>query len=148
MPTYTCTAAAGLLDTKQKGAIAEAITAAHAEITGAPRYFAQVIFEEVAAGNHFVGAAPLAHDHLFVYGRIRGGRSAVDRKALIRRIIADVGRAAGVPAFSVWVYLLELPAAAMAEFGHILPEPGDEAAWTAGLPEDDRSRMNAIGTRG
>jgi hypothetical protein len=28
--------------------------------------------------------------------------------------------------FAVWVYLLELPAAAMAVFGYFLPEPGDE----------------------
>ena len=55
---------------------------------------------------------------------------------------------AGLPGFSVWVYLLELPAAAMAEFGHILPEPGDDPAWTAGLPEDERRRMSAIGARG
>ncbi len=145
LPTYTCTARQGRLSAEHKRAIAKAITEAHAEITGAPAFFAQVIFQDVPNGDHFVGGAPLAHDHLFVYGRIRAGRSAVDRKALIRRIIADVGAAIGVPSFAVWVYLLELPAAAMAEFGHVLPEPGDEAVWNADLPEDDRKRMQAIG---
>jgi hypothetical protein len=26
----------------------------------------------------------------------------------------------------------------MVEFGHVLPEPGDEPAWTAALPQSDR----------
>ncbi len=48
MPTYTCIAAAGLLDSKQKSAIARVVTLAHAEITGAPTHFAQVFFQEVS----------------------------------------------------------------------------------------------------
>lgn len=144
MPTYTCTAASGLLKPAQKAAIARAVTLAHAEITGAPAHFAQVIFEDVTDGNHYIGGIPLGHDHVFIYGRIRDGRSAVDRKALIKRLSGDVARAAGLDGFSVWVYLLELPAAAMVEFGHILPEAGDEAAWTEALPEADAERMRAI----
>jgi phenylpyruvate tautomerase PptA (4-oxalocrotonate tautomerase family) len=147
MPTYTCTAAEGLLDADRKGRIAEAITSAHAEVTGAPRHFAQVIFNEVRAGDHFVGGAPLGHRHVFVYGRIRAGRSAVERGALVKRLVADVARAAGLTPFAVWVYLLELPARAMAEFGHVLPEPGDEPAWTAALPDGDRELMERIGRR-
>lgn len=144
MPTYSCTAAKGLLSPVRKAAIAKAITLAHAEVTGAPSYFAQVIFQDVNEGDHFIGGVPLAHDHVFVYGRIRAGRSATDRSELIRRLVRDVGEAAGLPSFAVWVYILELPARAMAEFGTVLPEPGDEAAWTAALPAADRDRMQAI----
>jgi phenylpyruvate tautomerase PptA (4-oxalocrotonate tautomerase family) len=145
MPTYTCTAAAGLLDARSKSAIARAVTRAHSEITGAPTHFAQVIFQDVADGDHFVGGIPLAHEHVFVYGRIRAGRSAQLREALIRRLTADVAAAAGVDVFAVWAYLHELPPAAMVEFGHILPEAGDEAAWSAALPATARSRMRKIG---
>ncbi len=144
MPTYTCTAAKGFLNQDQKAAIARVVTLAHAEVTGAPTHFAQVIFQGVPEGDHFIGGIPLAHDHVFVYGRIRDGRSAVDRKTLIRRLTDDVADAAGLPSFSVWVYLLELPAAAMVEFGHVLPEAGEEAAWTEALPQDDRKRMDVI----
>lgn len=144
MPTYTCTAEPGLLNAHQKERIAQAITTAHAEVTGAPAYFAQVIFEDVAPGNHFIGGKPLNHDHVFVYGRIRGGRSAVDRKTLIRRITEEVAEIANVPRFSVWTYMLELPAAAMVEFGHVLPEPGEEPSWNDSLPTNDRDRMQAI----
>lgn len=144
MPTYTCTSAKGFLSSTQKTEIAKAITAAHSEITGAPAYFAQVIFQEVSDGDHFIGGKPLAHDHVFVYGRIRGGRSAVDRKALIKRLTNDVAGIAGVPSFSTWTYLLELPAAAMVEFGHVLPEAGDEPSWNEALPDGDRKQMQAI----
>ena len=144
MPTYTCTAVAGLIAPEKKVEIARAVTCAHAEITGAPAYFAQVIFQELPNGDHFIGGVPLGHDHVFVYGRIRGGRSAVDRKMLVRRLTDDVAGVLGLPAFSVWVYLLELPAAAMVEFGHILPEAGGEAEWTDALPAEDRARMEAI----
>lgn len=145
MPTYTCHASASLLTSTRKAGIAHAITAAHAEVTGAPAYFAQVIFQEVAIGSHFIGGAPLAHDHLFVYGRIRAGRPPETRRALIERLVADVAAAGEMPSFSVWVYLLELPASAMAEFGRVLPEPGEEAAWAASFPSVERERMTRLG---
>ena len=144
MPTYTCTAARRLLNAGRKSAIAAAVTKAHAEITGAPVYFAQVIFQEVTEGDHFIGGRPLGHDHIFVHGSIRGGRSAVDREALMKRLVSDVAAAAETETFAVWVYLLELPPAAMAEFGHILPEPGDELVWAEALPAKDRARMQVV----
>jgi len=49
------------------------------------------------------------------------------------------------PTFTVWAYLLELPAAAMAELGNILPEPGDEEIRRTNLPEQGRRRLGAIG---
>lgn len=145
MPTYTCQANASLLSSNRKAAIARAITTAHAEVTGAPAYFAQVIFQDVAEGSHFIGGAPLTHDHLFVYGRIRAGRPPETRRALIERLVADVAAAGDLPSFSVWVYVLELPASAMAEFGRVLPEPGEEAAWAASFPSDERERMTSLG---
>ena len=144
MPTYTCTAAKGLLNQGQKARIAEAITAAHADITGAPAYFAQVFFQEIAEGDHFIGGRPLNHEHVFVYGHIRDGRAADDRKALIRKMTADLAEIVELPTFSIWVYLAELPAASMVEFGHILPEAGDEPIWNDALPVEDRERMQAI----
>jgi len=144
MPTYTCTATRGLLNAGRKNAIAAAVTKAHAEITGAPAYFAQVIFQEVSEGDHFIGGRPLGHDHVFIHGSIRSGRRAADRETLMKRLVNDVATAAGVETFSVWVYLQELPPAAMAEFGHILPEPGNETVWAEALPADDRARMQSI----
>lgn len=44
MPTYTVTVANLSLSQQQKSKIAEAITTAHSTQTGAPRFFAQVLF--------------------------------------------------------------------------------------------------------
>ena len=54
MPTYACSAAAGRLTPAQKLEIVQSITAIHHEETGAPRYFVQVIFYDIAPDNHYV----------------------------------------------------------------------------------------------
>ena len=146
MPTYFCTTLEGRLTAEQKRKIAGEITRVHCEVTGAPSFFAQVIFDEVKPGNYFMGGAPLQHDQLFVYGHIRGGRAAVDKSRMIALMAKAVGDAAKVESSrSVWVYVGELPARQMIEFGHLLPEAGDEQGWTAALPGADREFMQSIG---
>lgn len=146
MPTYICTAPEGRLTADQKSKIASEITRIHAEVTGAPGFFAQVIFNEVSAGNLFMGGAALKHDHIFVYGHIRAGRAAVDKARMITIVAKAVGELAKVNSNrSVWVYVTELPPRQMIEFGHLLPEPGDEAAWEAALPAADRDFVQSLG---
>lgn len=146
MPTYYCTSIEGRLSAQQKSKIAAEITRIHAEVTGAPTYYAQVIFDDVKPGNYFMGGAPLKHDQVFVYGHIRGGRAAVDKTRMIKLMAKAVGAAAGVKEqWSVWVYVGELPARQMIEFGHVLPEAGDEPIWTAALPPAEREFMQSVG---
>lgn len=146
MPTYYCTSIDGRLSAQQKSRIASEITRVHAEVTGAPPYYAQVIFDEVKPGNYFIGGAPLKHDQVFVYGHIRSGRAAVDKTRMIKLMAKAVGAAAEVKnQSSVWVYVSEMPARQMIEFGHVLPEAGDEPIWTADLPAADREFMQSIG---
>ena len=144
MPTYTVSSVEGLLSATIKHAVAKTITAVHAEITGAPSYFAQVQFFDLPKENIFIGGNTLNHDHLFVFGHIREGRSAKDRKTLIQRLSHDVADVAALEPTAVWVYLHELPAQAMVEFGHILPQAGDEAVWSSELPTADREFMQGI----
>lgn len=148
MPTYECRAPAGLLDAAQRARIAADVTRIHREVTGAADYFAQVIFSEVAAGAWFLGGAPLAGPHLFLHGHVRAGRSAADRMRLVRRLVAALADGASLPLRAVWVYVTELPPRAMAEYGHILPEPGDEAAWFAALPPEDQAHLRALAEAG
>jgi len=146
MPTYFCTSANGRLTSEQKKKIASEITRIHAEVTGAPSFFAQVIFNEVKAGDWFMGGVALKHEQIFVYGHIRAGRAAVDKTRMIKLMAEAVAAAAQVESTrAVWVYVNELPPRQMIEFGHVLPEPGDEPAWTAALPEEDRAYMQKIG---
>lgn len=145
MPTYTLTLPAGLFDAAAKARAAEAITATHSAVTGAATFFAQVIIHEIPDGNYFVGGKPLAGRQVFLNGQIRAGRSAPDRKRLLVGLRDGVAAACGLQASDVWVYLTDLPARDMIEYGHILPEPGDEAAWLQALPDADRQRMMKTG---
>jgi phenylpyruvate tautomerase PptA (4-oxalocrotonate tautomerase family) len=145
MPTYHCTTPAGLLDASKKAAIAASITRIHDAVTGAAAFFAQVIFTEVAEGNHFMGGAPLESHQIFVHGFIRAGRSVPDRERLVTELVTALADGSGLPARSVWIYVSEIPPRQMAEYGHLLPEPGGEAAWLDGLPPDDRAYMQSIG---
>lgn len=144
MPSYVCTTVTGRLSAGQRTRLADQITRVHHEVTGAPTSFARVAFHDVEPDTVFVGGAPLQHDHVFVVGHVRGDRPADMRAALITGLAAVVGRVAGVASTGVWVYLVELPAAAMVEFGHVLPEPGRERQWTAALPPEDRAMLAAL----
>lgn len=146
MPTYTVSAHAGALSAEVKQRIASRITRTHNEVTGAQSFFAQVIFADIAQGNWFMGGAPAVPETLFIHGQIRGGRTADMKLALLSGLLGTVASAADVPRTSVWVYIVELPAAHMAEYGHVLPEPGKEADWLAALPATDRALMESTGS--
>ena len=145
MPTYHCTSPAGLLDAGKKSAIAAEITRIHHALTGAASFFAQVIYTDIAKGNHFMGGAPLASEQIFVHGFIRAGRSVPDRQRLVTEMVSAVADISGLTKRRVWVYVTEIPASQMAEYGHILPEPGNEKAWLDGLPAEDRAYMHSAG---
>lgn len=147
MPTYTCFAPTGRLSAEHKRAIAAAVTRVHHDATGAPPFYVQAVFVEVAAGDHFIGAAPIEGDQVFVQGQIRAGRTAQQKQTLITRLVAEVAEAAATEPFSVWVYLVELPPSQMAEFGRILPAAGTaaEARWLDEWPSEDRQRLERIG---
>ena len=145
MPTYHCTSPAGLLDAGKKSAIAAEITRIHNAVTGAASFFAQVIYTDVAKGNHFIGGAPLASEQIFVHGFIRAGRSVPDRQRLVTEMVTAIADLSGLKKHLVWVYVTEIPARQMAEYGHILPEPGDEKVWLDGLPAEDRTYMHSVG---
>ena len=145
MSPVTVTAPAGCLGPDQRRAIAAAITRVHHTVTGAPAYYAQVIFHEVPAGQWFIGGVPLVGDTLYVHGHIRNGRSVDDKDRLITGLIPAVAEAAGAPRREVWVYLTDWPPRQMAEFGHVLPEAGQEAAWREALPPEDRDHLDRIG---
>jgi phenylpyruvate tautomerase PptA (4-oxalocrotonate tautomerase family) len=145
MPTYYCVSPSGLLAADQKQKIAQEITRIHNAVTGAASFFAQVVFTEIADGDYFIGGKRLASDQFFVHGHIRAGRSALDRQRLVAELVDALSATAALPKRAVWVYIAELPARQMAEYGHVLPEPGDESAWLQSLPAEDRDFMLGIG---
>ena len=145
MPSYIVTCLEGRLNASEKRQIAEAVTRAHGDSTGAPYYFAQVTFHEVKAENYFLGGAPLECDQIFVHGTIREGRPREMKDALMARLARDVANASGMKPNCVWIYVSELPPTQMVEFGRVLPDHGKEAAWSAEMPAVERQRLEAIG---
>jgi phenylpyruvate tautomerase PptA (4-oxalocrotonate tautomerase family) len=122
MPTYTVSTPENCLDDDKRARIAREISRVHHETTGAPAYFAQVLFVEIKPGRYFVGGGPLRGKQVFVNGQIRAGRTAESKDA----------------------YITDLIPRQMIEFGHVLPEPGDEAKWADGLPAADRMYMESF----
>jgi hypothetical protein len=92
-----------------------------------------------------MGGAPLAHEQVFVLGQIRAGRPPESKDRLIAEMVSAIADITRLQRTGIWIYIVDLLARQMVEFGHVLPEPGDEQKWTAALPEADRKMMQAIG---
>ena len=145
MPTYTVHAPAGRLGDVERKRIASEITRVHTEVTGAQSFFAQVMFVEVKSGLWFVGGAPMVGEQIFIHGQIRAGRPPELKKKLLTELLDVVSEVASFNKNQTWGYIVELPPSQMAEYGHVLPEPGTEAAWLSDLPAEDKALMEAIG---
>jgi phenylpyruvate tautomerase PptA (4-oxalocrotonate tautomerase family) len=148
MPVYIVYAAVDRLSPGVKEAVARAITDAHRDLTGTNSFLAQIRFQEHEAGDVFHGGVRSTSDSIFVHGLNRLGRAPDVKRRLTERIVRDVAMAVSMPTRDVWVYIDELPATQMAEYGHILPEPGKEAEWLDRLPAADRDYMEAFSARG
>ena len=144
MPTYVCSYRAGSLDAARKADMARAIARHHSEATGAPSYFVQVVYEEKAAEDRYIGGR-VAGRHIWIRGDIRAGRGAEQRQNLMVAITRDVARIAGVAEADIWIYLCNLAPTDMIEFGNVLPEPGGETAWYDALPETVREYLLTLG---
>lgn len=145
MPTYTIFSPAGQVSSAQKANIARNVTRVHNEVTGAQTFFAQVVFQDTTPGNWFMGGVPLEGSQIYLCGHIRGGRSKEVKAKLIMALHDAVQTGAGVRKSQVWAYLVELPPSDMVEYGYMLPEPGEEAAWLQNMPTEDREMLEAIG---
>ncbi|MDK8464764.1 tautomerase family protein [Marinobacter sp. SS13-12] len=141
MPTYTVTTANLSLSQQQKSQIADAITTAHSSQTGAPRFFAQVLFTALGEGDHFVGGQVNTEPQVYVSGLVREGRSAKVKQAVISQMLEAIAMITGVTTEDIWIYLQDLPAAQMVEFGRFLPAPGDEAEWERGMSPEKRAKL-------
>ncbi len=145
MPTYMCFAHRGRLSDGQRAEVAAGISRIHGEATGAPVSFVQCVFQEFGSGGHFIGGQPAAEGGIWVYGHIRGGRTAEVKNRLVTEIRDHLAQVAGVEESLIWVYLNELVHTDMVEFGRVLPEQGEEQDWVDSLPPDLRNQLIALG---
>ena len=144
MPTYTVTHSSLHLNPEQKNQIATGITDVHYRVTGANRYFAQVIFNEKSAENHFMGGKTISEPQLFLHGEIRSGRTEEVKKKLILDLRDVLIKASGLDKTNVWVYIIDLLPNQMIEYGEILPESGKEKEWYANLSPELKEKLSRL----
>lgn len=138
MPTYVCTTATGRLTKDQKEEIVQKVSRIHSQEGGnVPEWLVQVIFKEVERGNIYINKRN-ADDQVWIRGDIRAGRSDAQKTAMAERMMNECAEAIEIDKSYIWVYICD--ADKTAEFGQVLPEPGQEEAWVAKLPKEVRDR--------
>jgi phenylpyruvate tautomerase PptA (4-oxalocrotonate tautomerase family) len=140
MPTYAFSTARELT-TEQRAKLVESVTSIHNVEATAPRYFVQVIFYTVDPGAIFIGGEAASPDHIWVRADIRAGRTKEQKARMLRRIMQETSEILGISEQAVWVYISDIPAQGVLEFGNVLPEPGGEEEWLASLPSHLREKL-------
>jgi phenylpyruvate tautomerase PptA (4-oxalocrotonate tautomerase family) len=130
MPIYQCSAQRGLLTEDMKAKIATAITDAHVDVTGAPRVFVHVFFNELPPGISYSAGEPDTKIS-GITGSIRAGRTLEQKQKLIKQIVASWTEITGQSAKQLIAGLTEIDSEVQMEYGLILPKPGDEPEWFA-----------------
>jgi len=63
------------------------------------------------------------------------------KRQLLLRIMSEVGESLDLAPEQLQVYLCQIPGPNIAEYGQILPHPGQEEARFAGLPKELQERL-------
>lgn len=140
MPTYAFTSMQSLTPAQREKIVAS-VTSIHAVEATAPRFFVQVVFYTVERGSMFIGGEPAPDDHVWVNALIRAGRTKEQKASILRRIMQETSDILGISEQSVWVYISDIPAQGVLEFGNVLPEPGGEEQWLQSLPASLREKL-------
>jgi len=140
MPTYAFTTARDLTP-DERARLVESVTTIHQVEATAPRYFVQVVFYRVEPGSLFIGGEAASPDHIWVRADIRSGRTREQKSRMLQRIMRETSEILGISEQAVWVYISDIPAHGVLEFGNVLPEPGGEAKWLEALPSALREKL-------
>ena len=124
MPFYQFTVPAGSATARKKAEVAAAVTAVHAEITGAPREYVNCSFTEVPPGSIFAGGSAVEHGRMV--GIIRQGRSQ-DVKRKLMTALADAWVSVTAESIEdIALFVHEVPGYQVMEYGQLLPEAAED----------------------
>lgn len=128
MPLYVCLSEKAAVPEASKQRIAQALTKAHCDVTGAPATFVHVFFFEDGDALPVPGVREARYQLL---GSIRAGRTDDLKDRLVLAMRQGFADALGVDLAEVGMITRDVPAKWVMEGGDLLPEPGEEAAWLA-----------------
>jgi phenylpyruvate tautomerase PptA (4-oxalocrotonate tautomerase family) len=127
MPIYRCLIQENRLDAEQKRQVAREITRIHAEVTGAPESFVDVIFDEAARGDWFTGGALSSRS--IIQAQIRAGRTEEQKTRLMSGISRSWKQVTGQDEQDLEITMTDFEAKHLMRGGRLLPEAGAEHQW-------------------
>jgi hypothetical protein len=86
----------------------------------------------------------LRDDILFVHGQIRAGRDLEVKHQIILEILDSSSKITNMHMSHIQVYIIDVPAKQIAEWGKILPNPDVEKEWFDSISDDVKKRMLAL----
>jgi phenylpyruvate tautomerase PptA (4-oxalocrotonate tautomerase family) len=127
MPIYRCLVQQNRFNAEQKSKLACEITRIHAEVTGAPEIFVDVIFDEAAQGDWFTGGELSSRS--IIQAHIRAGRTVEQKTRLLSSISRSWKLVTGQPEQDLEITLTDFEAKNIMRGGMLLPEAGEEHQW-------------------
>ena len=122
MPLYTVTTQAAVLSGEAKARLADELATFHADYSGVPKTWVQVVFQDYAPGSGFSAGKPAAVAALIL--QIRTGRTAEYKRGLVQRLWELLQHATGAPDNQIVIGVNEVPPSQAMENGKIMPEVG------------------------
>ena len=123
MPLYTVTTQSGVLSGEAKAKLADELATFHADYSGVPKGWVQVVFQDYAPGSGFTAGKPSAVAALIL--QIRTGRSAEYKRGLVQRLWELLQHATGAQDNQIVIGVNEVPPSQAMEMGKIMPEVGE-----------------------
>jgi phenylpyruvate tautomerase PptA (4-oxalocrotonate tautomerase family) len=120
VPLYTVTTQIGVLSNDAKADLAAQLTDLHCELSGVPKNWVHIIFQDYAVGSGFTAGKPASAVGLTVL--IRTGRSADYKRGLLTRLWELVQNATGAPDDQIVLGIQEVPPSQAMEMGQIMPD--------------------------
>jgi 4-oxalocrotonate tautomerase family enzyme len=123
MPLYTFTITKGSRSSDRKKEIAQAITKAHVDTTGAPARYVNVFFHEVAEDDIYIAGEAVSGARMV--GVVRRRDEEITRKLLVA-LAEGWAEATGESIEDVVMAIVEVPGHQAFEDGHLLGEAEDD----------------------
>ena len=124
MPLYKITTQTGVLGKDGKAALAVRLTELHCKMSGVPKNWVHVVFQDYGIGSGFTAGEAAATAALTLL--IRTGRSPDYKRGLLRRLWELLQDATCAPDDQIVIGIQEVPPSQAMEMAQIMPEVADQ----------------------